>query len=199
MKIRFVITVVAALACFVCAFYSSAAQQSQERLVRRLPLEQGEPIAITEIKVNDRSISFDKKFPADDQWLSTLVVSIKNNSDKLILFASIQLQFPHPVGSPDPMAVDDIFYGNWALKMRPPTQDERIVGIAPGETIVIPMTAQRFLDLRRFLTETGFPQSIEKLHIRINSVIFEDDSMWTRGATARRDLQNPGTWRNANP
>lgn len=197
MKIRFVVSVFAAIACFVCAFYTGAAQESQERVVKRLPIEHGEPIAITDIKVNDKSISFDKKFPADDNWLSSLAVSIKNSSDKRILFTSIQLQFTRPARSPGNMSVDDIFYGNWALQMRPPTQDEKLVGIAPAETAAISMTAQKFLELKRFLAETGFPDSIERVDIRINSVIFEDDSMWTRGKYLRRDPNNPGSWKSS--
>jgi hypothetical protein len=179
--------------------YTTAAQQPKERLIRRLPIEQNEPIAITNIKVNDQSVSFDKKFTADDEWLRTLVVSIKNKSDKLILFASIQLQFPRPAGSQDKMSVEDIFYGNWALQRRPPTPEEGFIGIAPGETVEIPLSVQKFLDLRQFLTATGFPQSIDEVDMRVNSVIFEDDSMWTRGTYVRRDQNNPSSWKNVNP
>lgn len=195
MKTRLAFAGVALIALMACSFHSIAAQ-SQERVIKRLPVEQNEPIEITDIKVNGQSVSFDKKFVADDEWLRSFVVSIKNRSDKLILFASIQLQFPRPPGSQDRMAIDDMSYGNWALQTRTPKPDELLAGMRPSEIVEIELSAQQFDDLRKFLTATNYPASIEKVDLRINRVIFQDDIMWTRGAQTRRDPTNASTWKN---
>lgn len=197
MKIRTVASGFTLIALVVCTSYTSAAQQTTERVIRRLPVEQNEPLAITDIKVNGQSVSFDKKFVADDDWMRSLVVAVKNKSDKRILFASIRLDFPRPAGSQDKMSIYDIFNGNSGLQMRPPTPEERLVGIPPGESVEIRLSVQQFVELRNFLTATRFPRSIERVDMSISHVIFGDDSMWYAGAICRRDPKEPSSWINS--
>jgi hypothetical protein len=197
MKILTVALGVMLIALVVCTSYTTAAQQATERVIRRLPIEQNEPITITDIKVNDRSILFDKKFSADDEWLGSLVISVKNNSDKLILYASIRLQFPRSGGSKDPVAIYDLFYGNWALQVQPPTSQEILVGMSPGETVVIQLSGQQVVALREFLTGTQYPASIETVDLTLSHVIFADDTMWYAGSQAQRDPKDPSRWINS--
>ena len=76
MKIRSMLLSLSAIVLFTSvSFASTAVQQSRERVIRRLPVEQNEPLAITDIKVNDQSVSLDKQFSADDEWLRSLVFS----------------------------------------------------------------------------------------------------------------------------
>jgi hypothetical protein len=153
MKIRSMLLSLSAVVLFTSvSFASTAAQQTKERVIRRLPVEQNEPLAITDIKVNERSVSSDKQFSADDEWLRSLVFSVKNKSDKRILYASIDLQFPRPAGSQDRMAIYDMACGNGALQTRRPTSQETLVGISPGETVEIRLSVQQFVGLRDFLT-----------------------------------------------
>jgi hypothetical protein len=196
MKTRFAVSGVALMAFVACSFYITAAQQPKERVMKRLPVEENEPITITDIEVNGRRVSFDKEFRADDEWLRTLVVSIKNKSDKLILFASIQLQFPRLDDSGGRFSIWEMSHGNSALKTRPPTSDDRLVRIAPGETEEIRFSAQQFVSLQEFLVGTNYPSKIERVDIRVDKVIFQDDSMWSRGVILRRDSTDPRTWVN---
>jgi hypothetical protein len=190
------------LTLIACAFQTSVAQQPTERVIRRLPVEENEPIAITDIKVNAQSVSLDKKFVADDDWLRSLVFSVKNKSDKLIRYASIRLQFPRPAGSRDIQAFYDMSYGNGALQTRRPISQDTLVGMSPGETVEILLSAQQFVALRGLLNATNYPSSIEKLDLGMSHIIFADDTMWYAGATCLRDPQEPSTWINslyANP
>jgi hypothetical protein len=194
MKIRSMLLSLSAVVLFTSvSIASTAVQQSRERLIRRLPVEQNEPIAITDIKVNDRSVSFDKRFSADDEWLRSLVFSVKNKSDKLILYAAIDLQFPRPADSQDRMALHYMAYGNGALQTRKPTSQETLVGISPGETVEIRLSVQQFVALRDFLTAIKYSSSIEKVDLRIGHVIFADDTMWY-GEEFRRDSNDPTSW-----
>jgi hypothetical protein len=196
MKIRTVASGVTLIALITCFSYTSVAQQTKERVIRRLPVEQNEPLGITDAKVNGLSVSFDKTFLGDDDWISTIVISVKNTSHKRILFASIQLQFPRR-DPKDRFFVFEMFQGNWSLQGRAPTPDERLIGIAPGETAGIQFSNEQFSGLRKFLAETHYPSSVERLDIRVDKVIFEDDSMWSRGSTLRRDPNNSETWINS--
>jgi len=197
MKIRTATSGVTLIILVLCASYTTATQQATERVIRRLPVEANEPIAITEIKVNDRSVSFDKKFNADDEWLRSLVVTIKNKSDKLILFASIRLQFPRTTDSRDRISIYDVSHGNVGLRSQRPTAEERLVGIAPGETAVLQLSGQQVVSLREFLTATQYPASIETVNLSLGNIIFEDDSMWYAGSQAQRDPKDPSRWVNS--
>jgi len=194
MKTRRVSRSIMLIALIACMSHTSVAQQPKERVIRRLPVEENEPIAITDIKVNDLSVSFDKKFAADVEWLRSLVFSVKNKSDKLILFTSIRLKFPRPAGSRDIPSIYAMSCGNRALRSRPPTAEERLVGIPPGETVEIRLSVQEFVDVRQFLSATNFPSSIEKVDVSIGQIILENDTMWYAGALAVRDPKEPSTW-----
>ena|ERR1041385_260103 len=196
MKTRLMLSV-AVFAFIACLFHSTAAQPAQERVIRRLPIEKNEPIEIIDIRVNGQSVSLDKKFTADDEWLSSLVFAVKNRSDKRILFASIRLQFPRPIGAPGNPAIYDMSYGNWALQTRIPNSDERSVGLQPGETATIRLTARRFADLKDFLSMAHYPYSIDLVELSIAPAIFDDDTMWYAGAISRRDPKDPTTWINS--
>lgn len=182
MKIRPILLSLSAIALLAgLLLVANATQQSKERLITRMPAEQNDPLSITGMKVKGRSISFDQKFVADDDWMKSLVVTVKNKSEKRVLFASIELFFPRPKGSKDQGAMFDVFYGNRALQDRQPTASEQLIGIAPGETTEIGFSVQKFVDLTSFLKATNFPQSIEKLNLRLGSVIFDDNTMWRGG------------------
>jgi hypothetical protein len=198
MKIRSLSLTIVMLTLIACAFQTSVAQQQPtERIIRRLPVEENEPIAITDIKVAGRSVSLDKRFTADDEWFRSLVFSVKNRSDKLILYASIRLQFPRPEGSPGIPAFYDMSYGNGALQTRRPTSQDALVGLSPGETVEIRLFAHQFVALRSLLDAINYPSSIEKIDLSISHTIFADDTMWYAGATCLRDPQEPSTWINS--
>lgn len=194
-----VLSIATLLVISVASFFEDSliavsAVQKPERLLHRLQVEPGEPIVITDIKVNGQSVTFDQKFVAGDDWMKSLVFSIKNRSDKLILLVSLQLQFPRPPGSSEKISLGDVFYGNPELLARKPTSDERSLGIAPGQTESIQLTQDRFEAFRSMLSATGYPSSIEKVNFKINEVLFEDDSMWSGGSPLYRDPKEPGRW-----
>lgn len=176
------------------SYAAGAVQQPRGRLIKQLPISGNHPLVITEMKVNGRPVSFGEKFDADDDWLKNLVISVENRSDKRILFASIQLQFPRPPGFHEKISLSDIPYGNREIEIRPPTQAERLVGIAPGQTVNMQLTSERFNGAREMLVATGYGSSIDNVHLRVNSVIFEDDTMWKMGRILQRDPNEAGRW-----
>lgn len=171
-----------------------SAVQQQERLLHRLPVERGEPIVITDIRVNGQQVSFDEKFVGGDDWLKSVVFSVKNRSNKPILLVSLWLQFPRPPGSSEKISLGDVFYGNPELLTRKPTSHERSIGIVPGQTQDIQLTPERFEAFQSLLSATGYPSSIETVNFKIHEVLFEDDTMWSGGSTLYRDPKERGRW-----
>ena len=131
MKTRCLSLVTALLAALACPFQSSFAQQATPRVIHSLPVEADEPLAITEVKASGQSVTPDQLFTANDDWLKTLTVSVKNNSDKVIVYAAINLQFPRHGSSNDRTAIFEMFCGSWILQTRRPTSKDISVGIPP--------------------------------------------------------------------
>ena len=161
---------------------TAAPQEQKERLIHRLPVENGEPIVITDIRVSRQSISFDHKFLADDDWLKSLSFTIKNRSDKRILALSFMLWFPRPLGSQDIGSTFVMSYGNSEFHSRKPNPHEPLTGITPGQVSNIQFSPDEFRDLQAFLLGLGY-KTVEK-------VIFENDTMWFGGRIFQRDKNN---------
>jgi hypothetical protein len=175
------------------AFNATTAQEAKQRVIVRMPVEKGEPIEITDIKVNGQSVSLNKAFSADDDWLRNLVMSVRNKSDKVISYASINLRFPRPPSSQEVPAIHDMSYGNSALTTRQPSPQDPVVGISPGEIVEIRLSNQQFVALRDFLSAIKYSSSIERIDLGVGHIIFADDTMWY-GEAFQRDPNDPRTW-----
>jgi hypothetical protein len=174
----------------------ASGQDSQERLLKRLPLEENEPISITSVTVKGKRVVVNQKFVAPDDWPSGLTIGIKNKSSKFILLASIDLKFPRPAGSEGLKMNYTLVYGNPDLQLRPATTPELSTGISPGQSATIEFAPSNFEIVRKHLTDKGFPPGIERIEFSIGTVIFQDDTMWYAGSLLRRDPRNVKTWIN---
>lgn len=70
----------------------------RDRVVARLPVERNEPVRIRAVKIKGAKVSHRQKFSAEDDWLRGLSVTIMNRTNKNIVFAAIDVQFPRPLG-----------------------------------------------------------------------------------------------------
>jgi hypothetical protein len=170
------------------------AAQETYRIVRRLALEQNEPVTIRTVTVKGQSISTNEKFLSSDGWLNGLKITVENSSDKKILLASVQLQFPRPDGSKGLLAVYDLSFGNSALVARSIQPDVNSDILAPRQRIDLQVSASDFDLIARLLAFNGYKGSIEEVAIRIGHIIFADDTMWYAGSYMQRDPSAPGTW-----
>lgn len=178
------------------AFNATTAQEAKQRVIARMPVEKNEPVEIAEVRVNGQPISFDKEFSADDNWLRSLTVSIKNRSNKTILFASIRLRFPRATGLEEAVSVHDMFWGDGSLQTQLPNREKQADSLKPGDSNDIKFSAQQFTDLMNFLRGTHYPFSIDHVDLSVAHVIFDDDSMWYVGTFLQRDPTDPSKWLN---
>lgn len=183
-------------ALYVLTGVRGAQQLIKYRTIARLPIERNEPVRIRAVKVKGVKVIHRQKLVADDDWLSGLTVTIKNRTNKIITFAAIDIQFQRPRGSEGPTAIHTIEYGNRSLLTRKAGADERSSGIAPGQTVDLALTPHDLGGIRFLLSATGYGSGAERLHLSVGHVIFEDDSMWYAGSSARRDPNDTATWVN---
>lgn len=171
-----------------------AFQEQQLRILKRLPFSRSEPIVITGVKVNGQAVLFDQNFAADDDWIKTLVVSVKNRSDKRILYFSTDLFLPPVPGTQSQASVFNLSYGNYGLLWgHAPSPAERLVGLAPGESIDIGLTGRQLENFRKFFEAIGRPK-LEKVSLQFSQILFEDDTMWSLQGPFIRDPKDSGKW-----
>lgn len=171
-----------------------AFQEQQLRILKRLPFSRSEPTVITGVKVNGQAVLFDQNFAADDDWIKTLVVSVKNRSAKRILYFSTDLFLPPVPGTQSQASVFNLSYGNYGLLWgHAPSPAERLVGLAPGESIDIGLTGRQLENFRKFFEAIGRPK-LEKVSLQFSQILFEDDTMWSLQGPFIRDPKDSGKW-----
>ena len=139
---------------------AASVPRPKNRTISRLPIEQNRPIAISEVKVWGKKVRHHRGFLENDNWLEGLVIKIKNKSSKSILFAAIDLQFPRPVGSAGPFAIDEVSYGNRDLALHLPTRVDRSDSIAPGQTVDLRLSTSELDSIKGLLNFSGYPSGI---------------------------------------
>lgn len=168
-----------------------AFQEQRLRVLKRLPFSPSEPLVITDVKVNGQDVLFDQNFAAGDDWIKTLVISVKNRSDKRMLYFSIDLFLPAVPGSQTQASVFKLSYGNHALLWdHAPTAAERLVGLAAGERVEISMTGRQLANFEKFFDAISRP-NLDTVSLQFSSIIFEDDTMWDPDGSFHRDPKDP--------
>jgi hypothetical protein len=172
---------------------STYAGQAQERSLKKRSFRD-EPLSITKLKVKGTRINFNQKFITDDDWFRNLTVSVKNTSNKTIVFIDLMLTFPAAEGATQERAASDhLIYGHY-----PPAPGETgthhpdQLPLKSGDSATLVLTD--YEGTRQFLDQVGKPKSIKDIEIRISEVVFEDGTKWIAGQLHKRDPDNPNSW-----
>ena len=170
---------------------SAQGGQKQERTLKKAPWRGG-PIKIEKIKIRDSEVRGDK-FVEDDDWLRTLVIRVKNTSQRIIKYIELNLDFPRPEDSPnEPISRDHLLYGQYPLLPGEVGPANPQPPLMPNESVDIPLTD--FAGTMEFLKATNYRSTIKHLEIEIGMVIFEDDTKWSDGQLYRRDSNKSDGW-----
>jgi len=165
------------------AFAQTAGES--EKLVKNLNLIKG-PVVVTGLKNSRQTIKFNEKFVQGADWLNDLTITIKNLSDKPITYIHVDLDFPETINTGSIMAFP-LFYGTMSPE---PAKDKKLESIEPGGLLELKLDEKTLKRLRNFI-ETRQPlDNVMELGIRINLILFDDDTGWN-GSIVRRDPNNP--------
>lgn len=187
------IGLVAVAAMFLSA--TSTATQKQERTIKQRSWR-NEPVKIVAVKVKGKTIKLGEQFTEDDDWLQGLTLRIRNDSGKKITYVSLSLDFEPPgKNSPEnPVVSQDLEYGrnpSWPVDAVIPNPPKLIL---PKESIDMTLSEMEHESLKRLLSESGFPSSLKQMSVVLDSVVFDDGTMWSGGGIFRRDPNDPGVW-----
>jgi hypothetical protein len=154
-----------------------------------------EPVEIVGVKTAGQAVKFGGAFKASEDWLKGLTLNLKNISDKPIVYIAVDVRVDGTV-MPRRRSAVTMAYGQ-----RPPGPagtpgSPAQSSIAPGESVEIVLTDALYDDLRTLVQQDGsdISRALDKAELKINFVIFGDDSAWGNGHKLRRDPNNPTKW-----
>ena len=155
------------------------------------------PIRIIGVETCKTTVTLGIQFLGDEDWMKGLTVRIKNTSGKVVTHVGIAIRLDRPGDqSGQPGAVWDLWYGVSPFYFKPeesiPPPMVRL--IQPGETESIVLSDTEYNAMRAFLTDVNFPPSIEKVHISVSTIGFDDGTAWG-GSLYRRDQGLRRGWR----
>lgn len=175
-----------------CLLVTSFAQEA-ERTVKR-KIWSNEPIEIQAVKINGTKVDFNQVFLANNDWFSGLTVSVKNISNKNIVFINLAVIFPPPDESTE-AARKQLFYGQAPLAAGETDDEPPPINQPPlTPTATATLILDDYSDTRSFLSESDQPQSIKEVQIEVWEVIYDDGTMWTGEELHRRNPNNPDEW-----
>jgi hypothetical protein len=161
--------------------------QKRDRTVKKT-YDGVEAVEVASVEVRGKSIEAGKKFSAGDDWLNGLKIRATNISDKAIAHIMIELSFAHPgLGT----FIYPITYG-----VRPRSREEASASgkVKPNESVELILSEEVHHNLRKMLTQKGYPASIEEVSISIGAVTFDDYTLWRHGRLLRPDPDNSKKW-----
>jgi hypothetical protein len=200
-RLKFVLIVLVLLTCMVGLHdsYRAAAQrnsltstvrQGQTRIVVTTT-DLRPPIKITNVITKGREVEMDKDFQDDDDWLRGLTIRMINHSGKTVTFVEVLGTFQRsvdqtpglPAGWPFSKGIDP--FGPEVLGEPP-----KVEPILPGGQIEIVLSDLEYEEIRRFLKDVQFPNTIKRLELEVIKIGFSDGTAWNTNRTYKRDPTN---------
>jgi len=183
------------------------AQQLKARSVR-IVTYRDQPVDILALKARGAPVQPDRKFQDDTDWFNGMTVTIKNISDKPLVFVTVLVTAYHEkngvrkrIDGQDFVAGIDLMYGVRPLLPGEPPQTYRAVPLAPGQTADLVLSGRSRDELYALLRSRDSSTDVPQLTLRLSEVHFEGDenTMWMRGLMRRRDPNDPMRWNTIDP
>lgn len=174
------------------------AQGAQERTVKKIKAPH-EPVEITKFKLKGIPRGFGQNFTDDDDWLRGMTLTIRNTSNKPIVYLEISLDFPRPENqSPDQYLpfMSALRYGYYPV-LNAPLPPDAPSPLMPDEKAELKLTDADYNSLMATLKALDYPASLKRIELTVSTVIFNDDTGWRLGTPTRRDPNKPDRWVNA--
>lgn len=176
-----------------------------------------DPVTITKVTVGDqqiqpglstgaREVQPGTPFQADEDWLKSMSISLKNRTDKVIVRAEIELWFPDTGdgGPSQPVTTYGITLGQRPEidsytsrgQKLPPEPGKQALLHTPGQTLVVHVAD--FVDAIQSRVEERIPFSqVTRLAIQRVQFYFVDGTRWTdQYGFGTPDPNHPGQFKN---
>ena len=170
--------------------FTQAQNQEPTRLVVKKPWRV-EPVTIISVKTKKKgNVKMGEPFAEDDDWLDGFMINVLNRSDKVVTAVTISMIFPRPAGDPRNKYAQEVYFGSSPISPDYSRRDPKKV-IKPGETAELEVRPQIYKSVKAALQRLGFPESINRIELRVLEVGFEDGSALLSGTLYYQDPANP--------
>jgi hypothetical protein len=175
--------------------------QGKERAVK-IETFKDQPVEIVAVKVKGVPVERDRKFASDSDWLNGMLVTVKNVSDKPVVYVKVSVGAHYEKDGVRKQTSDgrnylaaiDLMYG-----MRPRLPDEPprsyfATPLMPGQTADLVFSETQRDQLYWLLRD--FSTDIPELTLWVDHVAWygEDHKMWSNGRMLWQDPNNPRLW-----
>ena len=176
------------------AVATSQENQGQRRVLKRSDFSP--PVRISRVKTEKGPIKFDEAFiDYDDDWFKGFTVEVINESGKTINYIEIEIIFQQTTKDHKPPAIWTMAYGISPFKQQSAQASlGKVTPIPPGDPGEIELSDHDFGQLKYFLSLAGFPDSIDRLEVRVTALGFVDGTSWRFGQMLKRDPSHPSGW-----
>jgi hypothetical protein len=181
------VAICAAVSVVAWSLNSHFAQgQGRERVIEKA-FTRNSPVEISEVKVSQKAVEVGKGFDADDDWLDTVFLRIKNSSEKSIVYLEINFNFPETRSTGSMMSYP-LSFGLRPGSKFPQKHDP--IFMMPGDILEIPLD-KHYAKIKSFVERRHRITDIHKLELEIGFVIFADKTCWAAGNFCRQDPNDP--------
>jgi hypothetical protein len=160
--------------------------QARERVIEKA-FTRNSPVEIAEVRVSQKIVELGKTFDADDDWLNTVLLKIKNTYHKPIVFLEVTVDFPETRATGSVMSYP-LMFGKMPDSKIPQKQDP--IFMMPGDTLEIPLD-KHYTRIKSFVEHRHIMKDIHKAELAIGFIVFADKSGWGAGNFYRQDPNNP--------
>jgi hypothetical protein len=185
----------------------SLPRQSDEKVIERYE-RPGEPFEFSDLHVRNSKIALRQTFSARslaekgggqaEDWLENLEFKLKNKSDKRITFILLQLQFPETAAN-GPKMVYHLHVGIHPKPSVDELEHGKSLGVGPGDAVTFTVSAKELELIKQFLALRNFQLAdLNKVLIRIVSVVFDDETKWEMDYYYRPNASAPGGFERIN-
>ncbi len=168
-------------------------QGRQKSITRHL--EKNMPLRFDKVKAAGRALELkgsdetQEEFDASDDWMKGMTVNFKNTSTRNIVYFRLDLMFPETEGQ-EPMRAYHMIFGR---RPKDSTDKDYDTLLTPGEEVELTLNDEQHGKMQAFLKKGGFDK-VSNVRLFLETVIFDDDSMWNGGSLYRRDEKDPNNW-----
>jgi len=160
--------------------------------IKAFPSWISSPIEITAIKVKGEEVRAGKPFPARDNWIRHLTVTVKNVSKVDIVGVVVNVEFPYDSDDNPWLPEVELRMGNDYSFSRDLTPTEWI--LRAGESAELSVSKSGYTEHRRAMDARDVPVVVaRRAEIRPEMAAFSEDRVWLRGRFLRRGT-GPNKW-----
>ncbi|HEV7681209.1 MAG TPA: fasciclin domain-containing protein [Pyrinomonadaceae bacterium] len=155
-----------------------------------------EPVKIVSVKLRGgEQIKPGIPFPAVDDWVRGLTLTVTNVSKRPVCFIHVQLHLPRPADDAEEPADDALMF------VCDPVTITQPYPLMPGMSMDITLRDSDYEPHKALLERNGYSLSISDLELKVLEVKFFRDKnrKWAKGQMMRQDPDKPGDWYRERP